>query len=128
MRSAAQPRVSNHEGALTEKKFMIPIAKLRHRLTLEAPEETPDGAGGVVRTWTSLGQIWAAIEPVSASEATIADRRVARVTHRLVLRRRGGITINHRFRLGVRTFTIQAIRDPDERGRFLECLVGEERP
>jgi hypothetical protein len=28
---------------------MPPIAKLRHRLTLEAPEVEPDGTGGVVR-------------------------------------------------------------------------------
>jgi len=107
---------------------MTSIASLRHRLTLEAPEETPDGAGGVVRTWTSLGAIWAAIEPASASEAVIADRRVARVTHRVTLRQRSGLTLNHRFRLGERTFAIQAIHDPDERGRFLQCLVTEERP
>ncbi|MCC6946942.1 MAG: phage head closure protein [Bradyrhizobiaceae bacterium] len=107
---------------------MTSIASLRHRLTLEAPEETPDGAGGVVRTWTSLGELWAAIEPMSASEAMIADRRAARVTHRVVLRQRSGLTLNHRFRLGQRTFAMQAIRDPDERGRFIECLVAEERP
>jgi SPP1 family predicted phage head-tail adaptor len=107
---------------------MTPIAKLRHRLTLEAPEETPDGAGGVVRTWAPLGQAWAAIEPVGAGEAIVADRRLARVTHRVTLRHRGGLTLNHRFRLGARTFAIHALRDPDERGRFLECLVSEERP
>jgi hypothetical protein len=43
---------------------MTAIASLRHRLTLEAPEDEPDGAGGVVRVWNSLGQVWAAIEPL----------------------------------------------------------------
>jgi SPP1 family predicted phage head-tail adaptor len=107
---------------------MTPIARLRHRLTLEAPEEAPDGAGGVVRTWTPLGQVWAAIEPVGASEAIVADRRLARLTHRIVLRRRSDLTLNHRFRLGARTFVLHALRDPDEQGRFVECLVSEERP
>jgi head-tail adaptor len=30
--------------------------------------------------------------------------------------------------LGVRVFWIRAVRDPDERGRVIECLVEEERP
>jgi SPP1 family predicted phage head-tail adaptor len=103
------------------------IGELRHRLTLEAPVEAPDGAGGFARTWTPLGEIWAAIEPLGAGEAVIADKRLGRLTHRLVVRRRDDLTLNHRFRLGQRTFAIKALRDNEERGR-LECLVDEERP
>jgi SPP1 family predicted phage head-tail adaptor len=110
------------------KSLMIPIASLRHRLTLEAPDESPDGAGGVVRTWTALGEIWAAIEPLAAGEAVIADKRLGRLTHRIVVRSRSDLTLNHRFRLGFRSFAIRALRDADERGRFLDCLVEEERP
>jgi SPP1 family predicted phage head-tail adaptor len=104
------------------------IAQLRHRLTLEAPDETPDGAGGVVRSWTALGEIWAAIEPLSAGESIVADKRVGRLTHRIVIRHRADLTLNHRFRLGTRTFAIRSLRDAEERGRLLECLVEEERP
>ena len=107
---------------------MIPIARLRHRLTLEAPEDEPDGAGGVVRLWSPLGQIWAAIEPLSMGEATVADKRVGALTHRIVLRHREDLTLNHRFRLGLRVFIPRALRDAKEDGRFLECLVAEERP
>ena len=106
---------------------MSAIGKLRHRLTLEAPNETPDGAGGVERVWTSLGDIWAAIEPVTASDAVIADKRVGALTHRIVVRHRE-LTLDHRFKLGIRVFTIRALRDREEDGRFLECLVAEERP
>lgn len=104
------------------------IAKLRHRLTLEAPEEESDGAGGVLRVWTPLGQVWAAIEPLGAGEAVIADRRVGALTHRILLRHRADLTLHHRFRLGLRVFTLRALRDPAEDGRFLECLAAEERP
>jgi SPP1 family predicted phage head-tail adaptor len=107
---------------------MISIASLRHRLTLEAPDELPDGMGGVVRTWSSLGEIWAAIEPLGASEAIAADKRLGRITHRIALRYRAGLTLNHRFRLGFRIFAIRALRDPEEQGRLLECLAEEERP
>jgi len=104
------------------------IGKLRHRLTLEAPDDEPDGMGGVVRLWTPLGAVWAAIEPVAASDAVVADKRVGALTHRIVLRHRDDLTLNHRFRLGSRIFVLRALRDRDEDGRFLECLVAEERP
>jgi SPP1 family predicted phage head-tail adaptor len=107
---------------------MTAIANLRHRLTLEAPEDEPDGAGGVVRVWNSLGQVWAAIEPLGAGEAVNADKRVGALSHRIVLRHRDGLDLNHRFRLGSRIFTPRTLRDRDERGRYLECLAGEERP
>ena len=107
---------------------MTPIGELRHRLVLEAPNETADGLGGVVRTWAALATLWAAIEPVAAEDQVVADRRLGVLSHRIVIRHRDGLTTNHRFRLGARTFAIRAIRDAEERGRFLECLSAEERP
>ncbi len=107
---------------------MTAIGKFHHRLTLQAPDETPDGTGGVTRTWNSLGDVWAAIEPVSANDVVAADRRLGKITHRVTIRRRSEITLAHRFVLGQRTFVILAVRDADEHGRFLECLVEEERP
>jgi SPP1 family predicted phage head-tail adaptor len=106
---------------------MIAIARLRHRLMLEAPDAEPDGMGGVVRVWTSLGEVWAAIEPVSMHEALAADKRVGALTHRAVLRKRSDLTLDHRFTLGVRVFWIRALRETAE-GRYLECLLAEERP
>jgi len=107
---------------------MPPIAKLHHRLTLEAPDESADGAGGVVRGWSALGEVWASIEPIGANDAVVAGKRLGALTHRVTLRHRGDLTLNHRFRLGARVFTVRALRDPDEQIRFLECLVAEERP
>ena len=107
---------------------MTPIGELNHRLVLEAPSETPDGVGGVTRTWTSLATLWAAIEPVAAEDQVVADRRLGVLSHRIVIRHRDGLTTNHRFRFGARTFAIRAIRDLEERGRFLECFTEEERP
>jgi SPP1 family predicted phage head-tail adaptor len=106
---------------------MPAIGELRHRLTLEAPQETADSLGGVTRNWNTLAQIWAAIEPLGAGDAVIADKRLARLTHRVVMRKRGDVSLNHRFRLGARSFTIRSIRDAAEDGRLLECLVEEER-
>ena len=106
---------------------MTEIGALRHRLVIEQPVETPDGAGGVLRSYSTLATVWAAIAPASADDQVFADRRLGLLSHRIVLRRRDDLTLNHRFRLGFRVFLIRALRDPDERGEFLECLVAEER-
>lgn len=106
---------------------MTPIGEFRHRLTLQAADEIEDGAGGVTRTWESLGEVWAAIEPLSFDDKVFSDRRVGHLTHRVLVRHRTDITVAHRFVLGARVLAIRAVRDPDERGRLLECLVEEER-
>ncbi len=107
---------------------MTAIGEFRHRLALQAADEVEDGAGGVTRTWESLGQIWAAIEPLSAADRVRAGKRIGAISHRITLRHRTDITLSHRFVLGLRVFSIRAVRDPDERGRLIECLVEEERP
>ena len=100
--------------------------KLRHRLVLEAPAETDDGAGGVVRGYENLATVWAAIEPLAFSEQVAAEALGARVTHRITIRTGYDVTLRHRFKLGERIFRIAAIRDPDESGRFRE-ISAEER-
>ena len=106
---------------------MTAINEFRHRLTLETADEIEDGAGGVSRTWESLGQVWAAIEPLSLDDRLVSDKRLGLLSHRILLRHRADITLSHRFVLGARVFAIRAVRDPDEGGRLLECLVEEER-
>jgi len=102
--------------------------ELRHRLALEVADEIEDGAGGVTRTWEPLGNVWAAIEPLSSREQEVADKRLGLLSHKVLLRYRSDITLSHRFVLGTRHFVVRAVRDPDERGRWIECLVAEERP
>jgi SPP1 family predicted phage head-tail adaptor len=106
---------------------MTVIGTLRHRLFIGAPEETADSAGGVVRTWTALATVWAAIEPLGASDALVADKHLGALTHRIRLRPRTELTLNHRLRLGARVYLIRALREIED-GRLLECLVAEERP
>ena len=100
--------------------------KLRHRLVLEAPVETDDGAGGIARSYENLATVWAAIEPVSFTEQVAAEALGARLTHRITVRSGFDLTTRHRFVLGARRFRILAIRDPDESGRFRE-ISAEER-
>lgn len=96
------------------------------RLALEAPAETPDGAGGVIRTYEPVATLWAAVTPVSARAQMDAAQRGVSVTHRIGLRFSADITSRHRFRDGDRIFRIVGLRDRDGRKRFLQ-IEAEER-
>lgn len=105
---------------------MIDPGELNRRLTLEAPVETADGAGGVTRSYATVTTLWAAVRPASARGDVVAAATGATVTHRIVVRTRSDLTTRHRLRDGTRIFRIVALRDPDGSGRFLE-LAAEER-
>jgi SPP1 family predicted phage head-tail adaptor len=100
--------------------------RLKDRLVLEAPVETPDGAGGVSRSYTSAATVWAALIPLSARGEVAAASLGAAVTHRIVIRRGPDVTVRHRFRLGARIFRVVAVRDEDSDRRFL-TIHAEER-
>jgi SPP1 family predicted phage head-tail adaptor len=99
---------------------------LSRRLVLEAPVESADGAGGVVRSFSAAATLWVSVTPVSAAREIEAARLGARVTHRLHLRYSNDITIRHRFRDGSRIYRIVTLRDRDGGKRFLE-IEAEER-
>ena len=98
---------------------------LNRRLTLEAPVDSADGAGGVVRSYETVATLWAEVTPVSAVRALEAERLGASVTHRIRLRFSDDITIRHRFREDSRVFRIVALRDRDGRKRFLQIEAEE---
>ncbi len=106
----------------------LPLGAMRARLVLEAPSETPDGAGGVTRTFVARSALWARIEPLSAQERLVADSAGQVLTHRITLRWRAGLDAAMRWRSGARLFAIRTVMDPDERRRTLVCLCEEIRP
>ena len=98
------------------------IGALNRRLALEAPVESGDGAGGVVRSYETTATLWARVAPVSARGDVAADSLGAVLRHRIVIRARGGITTRHRLRDGARIYRIVAVRESAGR-RFLEIDV-----
>jgi SPP1 family predicted phage head-tail adaptor len=100
--------------------------KLRSRLFLEAPNDTPDGAGGMVRSWTLVAAMWGDVRPRSQRERQFADARRSEVTHQIRIRHRAGVTADMRFTQGARIFRIVSAVDPDGRGAWLVCNATEE--
>ena len=104
---------------------MTAPGELRERLRLEQALETPDGAGGVTRSYASVTTLWAALIPLIAHEQVVADGVGATITHRIVIRSRTDVTTRHRLRKASRVFRIVTLRDQDGSGRFLEISAQE---
>ncbi|WP_336799458.1 phage head closure protein [Kaistia sp. MMO-174] len=102
--------------------------RLSHRVTLERPVRSGDGAGGATVDWQEVATLWARIEPVEAGERNAADRLATRVTHRITLRFRGDVEGGMRVMHRGRTLMIASWRDPDETRRLLVLEAVEERP
>ncbi|WP_320199260.1 phage head closure protein [Agrobacterium sp. rho-13.3] len=98
--------------------FLDP-GQLTARLELEAPEDVPDGQGGVSAGWLLLRSLWAAIEPVSQGAYERASADGVAITHRIWMGFRTDIAAGMRFRKGSRVFAVKSVIDPDETGRFI---------
>jgi SPP1 family predicted phage head-tail adaptor len=105
---------------------MTDPGRLNRRLVLEEPVETPDGAGGVTRTYAAVTTLWAEIVPLSARGDVVAASLGAALTHRILVRAGREITTRHRLHQGARIFRIVTVREQDGSGRFLE-IHAEER-
>ncbi len=104
---------------------MTDPGSLDKRLILEAPVETPDGAGGVVRAYEAVATLWGSIAPVSARANVEGDQASALITHRIVIRTGPELTTQRRLRNGGRVFRIAAFRDADGTGRFIDISAQE---
>jgi len=101
---------------------------LRHRVAVERPVETPDGAGGTTIAWEPVATLWARLDPIGASERTVAAHLSAVATHKVTFRRRDDVTGGMRILYRDRRFRVLAVFDPDERGRYAIALTEEEKP
>lgn len=109
---------------------MAGAPNLNRKLVLEQRVAAPDGGGGVIEAWQSVGSHWAALKALSAREVVAGERPAARVTHKLTIRsappgspRRP--LADQRFRLGGRIFAIKGVAEADEAGAYLVCWVEE---
>lgn len=107
---------------------VIAIARRRSRVTLEAPIETPDALGGVIRSFAPRATLWAALEPLSGGETAEADQPLGRAKYRVRLRWRNDVTAGMRIRAGARWLDIETVQDPDGRRREIWCLCVEAGP
>lgn len=106
---------------------MSTIGVMRHRLVHETPVDLPDGMGGVSRSFLAVDALWGAIE-TSAVPGEFADRPGAVLTYKVTVRAPAIVEPGDRLRLGARLFHVEAVSDPEGRGRRLLCQCREEAP
>lgn len=104
------------------------IGEMHHRLALEEPVRTADGAGGATESWSLIAEIWGALRPVEGGESVEAGGIRGRASHEIWIRHRTGLLPEMRFRIGTRLFDIRSIAQTPGRQRFLRCLVEERLP
>ena len=101
------------------------IGALRHRVTLEAPLDVPDDAGGFSRSFAPLAQLWARIEASEAREQ-FEEQRLEQARRLMVtIRWRGDVASQMRFDFRGRKLLIRGVVDADETRRFLLCACEE---
>jgi SPP1 family predicted phage head-tail adaptor len=104
-------------------------SRLRHRLSLQQEVSTPDGAGGYTRNWQEVAQLWAEIAPLSSNirggEMLMAGQIQSRITHKVTLRYREGITAGMRLVFDAKVFNIRYVDDINKGNGIIEMLVEE---
>jgi SPP1 family predicted phage head-tail adaptor len=91
---------------------------LNRRLTLEAPVELDDGAGGVTRSYGAVTTLWAQVTPLSGDLSIAAGSLAGTQRYRITIRMRSGITLRHQLREDARIYRLRALRPSPDR-RFL---------
>lgn len=101
--------------------------RLRHRVQLQAPNETSDEAGGSSISWENVATLWAEITPLQAGryERVFAEQLGERLTHRITLRYRADINSTQRILFGERLFNIRSVVNVGEAGVIAEILAEE---
>ncbi|QFU08260.1 Phage head-tail joining protein [Rhodobacteraceae bacterium THAF1] len=105
---------------------------LTRPLTLEAPTETADGAGGLAQGWTALGQLWAEMRPRAGSETSGQEAALSRARWTIITRAApfgapSRPAPGQRFRDGARLFDILTVAEADPQARYLTISAEEER-
>ena len=104
---------------------LVSEGELRTRAILEAPVDTVDDSGALVRVWQSVASVWASVSPKRGAELFVAGEQESVLTSEVVVRWRPEVASPMRFRIGARALLIRTAFDPDGRRRFLVCTCEE---
>ena len=84
---------------------------LRERLTLERRAAGRDGMGGADGAWSTIGTVWAALEPRTSGPAVQGDALDMRPRWRVTLRAGSGIAVGDRLVWRARYLRVRGVTD-----------------
>jgi SPP1 family predicted phage head-tail adaptor len=100
-------------------------SRLRQRVTLQEETQTSDGAGGYVRGWQDIADLWAEIISLNGKEKLFAGQLQSQVSHKILLRYRNDVRAGQRLLLENRAFNIRYLFNVDEQNETIELLAEE---
>ena len=101
------------------------IGALRHRLILQEEARDTDAGGGTTLTWSDIATVWGRVEPLAGAERLQAMQLESRVSHRVTIRNRTGVSAGMRLVHNGRALNIRTVIDPDARKHWLELMCEE---
>ena len=101
--------------------------ELRHKITFQTKAQASDNMGAAgSETWSdTYADEPAAIWPLKGAEAIEGMKLEHKVTHKIRIRYRSGVTADMRIEWGFQYFEIISIINPDERNIMLDILATE---
>lgn len=100
-------------------------SRLRKRIEIEEPVQTPDGGGGFSTSWQNFATVWAEITPLRGSENFENGKLENIGNFTITIRYLEGMAEKMRVKSGTRIFNIRGIVDPDENKEILEIFAEE---
>jgi len=109
------------------------VPNLNRKLVLEEAVRSADSMGGVVETWTALGEIWASIDALGGAERLIGGIMIPVTKFKIITRSApfGAASrprAEQRFVEAGRVFDILAVAEMDGAAQYLEIWAEEGRP
>ena len=104
---------------------MMHAGKRKCKLVIQSVDTTPTETGGTADTTSTVVTLFAAIEPLNATELYRAKMQQATTTHKITIPYVAGITPNMRGIYDSRTFNFETVVNVGELNRELEIMATE---
>lgn len=98
---------------------------MRHRVQLQKRTEAPTGTDDLTATYVTVATVWARIRAIAGGLLIEGVQDTERITHRFDIRYRTDQPAWGYIETDGRRFAVRAVRDPEERKRFLEIDAEE---
>jgi SPP1 family predicted phage head-tail adaptor len=98
---------------------------MNRRVVVQRATETQGTTGELATTWVDVATVWASITPMKGDELYRAQQVNARLSHRVSMRFRDGVTPKMRLSYGARLLQIEECINIREEGVELQLLCSE---
>ena len=100
-------------------------AKFRNKVTFQKKERIQDKEGNWVTDWVDQFTVWASIKGLRGKEYIEAGAQAVKISTRIYIRYRKGVTNDMRIKFGERIFDITNANNIEEKNVEIEILANE---